>query len=150
MKDILRRKSDAVAGMVFLIFSAALLAEVMVIKTPESRLMPFFALGVIALSSLWLIFKTVVLGRSPHAGLLHSGRELTVWGMFAALVLGTNYLGFYPAAFLFMLGCHIYLRGKADRATVARGLAYSGALLLLMYLCFTFLLKMPLPGGMLF
>lgn len=147
MKDFLRRKSDALVGAVFLLFCLLLSAEVMKIKTPESRIMPFFALGLMALSSLWLIFQTLVLGRSQNTGLLHRKRELLVWALYAALVLGMNQLGFYLSAFLFLLVCHLSLRGKPDPKGLLRGLAYSAGLVLLLFVCFTCLVKMPLPMG---
>lgn len=150
MRAFLKRKSDAVLGVVFLVFCFVMSLEIQKIKTPESRIMPFFALGVIALPSLWLIFKAVVLDRSSQATLLHHRRELLVWGMFAALILGVEHLGFYPAAFLFLLGCFLFLRGKADRRTLLQGLVYSVALTLILFLCFTVVVRMPLPVGTLF
>ena len=79
MRAFLKRKSDAVLGVVFLVFCFVMSLEIQKIKTPESRIMPFFALGVIALPSLWLIFKAVVLDRSSQATLLHHRRELLVY-----------------------------------------------------------------------
>lgn len=149
MKDRIERRSDAVLGVVLLAACGFLTWAALQIKGEESRLLPLFAIGVIALSAAWLIFRTFVLHKSENARLLHNRRELTVWAMFVALVFLIPRLGFYSSAFLFLFVCYLYLTFPITKKTVIRAFVYSAAVSLALFFCFTLVVRMSLPRGLL-
>lgn len=149
MKDMIEKRSDAFLGGFLLAACGFLTWAALQIKGKESRLLPLFAIGVIALSAVWLIFRTLVLHKSMTANLLHDRRELTVWAMFVGLVFLIPRLGFYSSAFLFLLICYLYLSSPVTKKTVIRALAYSATVTLVLFICFTLVVRMSFPRGLL-
>ena len=149
MSGRVRVRGDAVVGAFGLLFVVALCFQVLRIKTIESRIMPFFALGCIGICSAWLLFRALVLGRPADLKLGYQKREMIVWGMFALFWILIGVLGFYSAAFLFLLSCQLFLRGRPTGKTLLYSACYALGVTLVLYLCFTVAVRMALPRGVL-
>lgn len=149
MQDMTKKRYDAVLGGILLVVCAILIWATFQIKLEESRMLPLFTLGLIALCSVWLIFQTLVLHRSTATSLLHNKRELTVWAMFVVLVLLIRLLSFYSSAFLFLFTCHLYLSGSITKKNVLTSLLYAAVVAVALFLCFTLAVRMSLPSGLL-
>lgn len=149
MRDMIEKRSDALLGGVLLAVCGFLTWAALQIRGEESKLLPLFAIGVIALSAVWLIFRTLVLHKSATASLLHNRRELTVWVMFVGLVFLIPRLGFYSSSFLFLLVCYLYLSFPVTKKTAIRAFAYAAAVTLALFICFTLVVRMTLPRGLL-
>jgi len=142
--------SDMIVALVFLVMCVFLAVKVAQIKTVESRIMPFFALGVISISSFLLIVKTLVAERPALVRLIHSKREFFVWALFAIMVFMMKAIGFYPSMFLFTVASQLYLKEKKGKRILLSSAIYAIAFTLIIYIVFSVLFRMQLPLGSLF
>lgn len=154
MWEKVRQNSDAVAGFIMLMMSAFVIILIMQIKNVQSRILPFFAVALIAGSSLILIFKTLVLHKSPNVSLLHKKRETIVWLMYLAFFILVHILGFFTSSFLFVCVCFLYLGGGFTRESLNKKkllvtLVFSLLFIIATYLCFIVGFKTSLPRGFL-
>lgn len=142
--------TDMIVGLVFLVVCIVLASKVLEIKIAESRIMPFFALAVISVSSIYLMAKTFFANKPVRFRLLHSKREFIVWALFSIMVVLMRVVGFYPSIFLFTVAVQLYLKETPGRRTIQNSVIYGIALTLITYVVFTFLFRMQLPLGLIF
>lgn len=118
-------------------------------------LMPYIALGVMAVSSLWLIVKAAL---TPTVETEEKGREeeqqrqaVTGWeiaGCFAflfAVVLLMGVVGSYVMLFVLLFVSHLYISHRQKKVSLLRTLIFSVIALAIVYLVFGKMLGLRLP-----
>ena len=154
MWEKVRQNSDAVVGFIMLLLSVFVVMLIMQIKSEESRIMPLFAVALIAGSALILVFRTLVLRKSPNAALMHKKREIIVWAMYVVFFILIHVIGFFTSSFLFTCVCFLYLRGGFtregfDKKKLLVTLVFALLFVIATYLCFIAGFKVSLPRGIL-
>lgn len=117
-------------------------------------LMPYIALGVMAVSSLWLIVKAAL---TPTVETEEKGREeeqrqaVTGWeiaGCFAflfAVVLLMGVVGSYVMLFVLLFVSHLYISHRQKKVSLLRTLIFSVIAIAIVYLVFGKMLGLRLP-----
>ena len=116
---------------------------------PGSRLFPLIACGLITLCGLILLITAPKLESKAFIDLAGWKRVAIFMGVMIIYMFALEYLGFIISTPFFLFAVSTMLAGKKKPSLVGR-IIYSGAITLACWLIFKFLLKMALPGGMLF
>ena len=144
-------KRNIVIGLVFFGIAGAVMFEISGLS-PHSRELPLLCSWAIIVFGAVLIVQSVIKPSSPE-----NGPEKT-FAVFDTLVIGLAllitaaaipYVGFYTTIFaLVWFVYHFY--GRSFRAgEIPKGLAFSLAIIVFLYLVFGLFMKLPVPRGLL-
>lgn len=142
---------QTIIALCMLLFSGVLLQQIFTIHPVESRLLPVFSFILCAVSSLALLLKSVFGGgeRASLCSLLFSKKECAVLVLLLLSWWLMDILGFYSVTFLFLMALSILMEGMLSPKALLRPLACNLIFTMVLYLCFSVLLQMSTPRGIL-
>ena len=135
-----------------LAFCGLLAWQISIIKVEESRMLPTFAL-VIMLASAVAVLIPLLQGKTgfrPIKDAIPNLKEACVLLMLAVSCMLYKTFGFYATVFLILIGITLLLQPTPlTLKKVLSGLLYDAALMIVIYICFAYLLELVTPTGIL-
>jgi len=140
--------ADVVIASMMILVSAVVLWQVVHIAIPESRMMPLLVLFLTGSSGVSLLIKSLKKKEFTSATtLLLSKKHLLVILMLFVNALVIPIIGFYSSAFLLVVGISMVIEDHIGKKQFAVILLRSLILCATIYIMFSIMLRMYLPGG---
>lgn len=144
--------ADFAVAVFMILFSLLLLQQITGIRIKESRILPFFAFALCAISGAAMLIQSIRHQdlNKPLKKLFLAKKEVVVFVLLLICWALIDILGFYVSISLFLIPVSLLLESEINKETVVKAIAVDAVLAIIIYIGFAVLFKMSTPRGMFF